>query len=616
MAREPENRARMPALTIELRIAAFTAGVALAFAVFTSTFFPPQASRLGDQLLADSAVTVANLFAANIEPAFDALEFGGQEIIETALRNLNSDRVEPAIANREGSRQAVPIEIRSAAVFDAAGRRLGSYREPAAGPAVPGPAEGRPLDPHMAIEDGADTQVLVVSAPVRSDGVVKGFFRMEFSKHSLRQLAASNLRTSLIVSAVAFGLTAGFGALVGRSISARIRRVADAVRDLERGDGDLTLRLRDGRDELGELASHFNGFVSKLHGIIQELAANAETVTHAAAQLTGVSDRMVINSRAVTERATAVAQRTREVSTNVEVVAGAAQQATENVESVSHSTDQMSQNMSQVALAADTVAANAGDVERAVRSISEGMREIRSRTDAAAGVSREGAARASPIQELLARLTENARATGKIVQLIQKVADQTNLLALNAAIEAAAAGESGRGFAVVASEVKELARETTDATKRIEAQIGEMQGSTRESVAAIGEIIALLESAHGINTAIAGAVEDQALVAARVCGTASDSARMIRDVNGNMAEASSMASSVAASAADLARGIAAISAGAADASHAAREVSGHIESVRLSAVESSNDASLVRGRAQELSELAAQLKSLVDQFRV
>jgi methyl-accepting chemotaxis protein len=230
-------------------------------------------------------------------------------------------------------------------------------------------------------------------------------------------------------------------------------------------------------------------------------------------------------------------------------------------------------------------------------------------------VSRQGAEKATPVQQLLRELTESAEATGKIVALIQKVADQTNLLSLNASIEAASAGDAGKGFAVVANEVKDLARETTEATKKIELQISDMQSFTRQSVGAIGQIIELMEGAHAINSAIAKAVEDQTHTSAKVFEATSDSTKMIADVTGNIGEASNMAAEVAGKASDLMRGMSTISENAARAAQGATEVSAHIESVRSSSLDSSAGAAAVRKRSQELLELSAQLKSLVGQFR-
>jgi twitching motility protein PilJ len=80
------------------------------------------------------------------------------------------------------------------------------------------------------------------------------------------------------------------------------------------------------------------------------------------------------------------------------------------------------------------------------------------------------------------RLGESSQEIGDIVELINGIAEQTNILALNAAIQSASAGGAGRGFAVVADEVQRLAERATNATRRIEMLVQNIQTDTSEAV--------------------------------------------------------------------------------------------------------------------------------------
>jgi methyl-accepting chemotaxis protein len=64
-------------------------------------------------------------------------------------------------------------------------------------------------------------------------------------------------------------------------------------------------------------------------------------------------------------------------------------------------------------------------------------------------------------------LEETTRRIDKIVDAIVNVTIQTNMLAVNGSIEAARAGEFGRGFSVVASDIRALANESAENTDKI-----------------------------------------------------------------------------------------------------------------------------------------------------
>ncbi len=163
----------------------------------------------------------------------------------------------------------------------------------------------------------------------------------------------------------------------------------------------------------------------------------------------------------------------------------------------------------EVTEAATRSSADLEAVSTAVRDLTIATNEIAQSVATTASKANEAQEHAQNASSSIQRLEQSSQEIGDIIKVINNIAAQTNLLALNATIEAARAGEAGKGFAVVANEVKELAKQTSDATEQIKGMIETIQADTNTAVSAVEAITSSVMEVNDLSNTIASATEEQ-----------------------------------------------------------------------------------------------------------
>jgi methyl-accepting chemotaxis protein len=183
--------------------------------------------------------------------------------------------------------------------------------------------------------------------------------------------------------------------------------------------------------------------------------------------------------------------------------------------------------------------------------------------------------------EVINALSLQSKEIVTVLDVIKGIAEQTNLLALNAAIEAARAGEQGRGFAVVADEVRSLASKTQSSTEEINTIIGQLQSGSELAV----------EAVHTSQELTLAAVEQVSMTGASF-DQIKDSIHRISDMSTQIAHAAQEQSSVA------------------------NEVNKNVVSFNDLAEQNAQGSKETSIAGNELSRLAAQLQTLISEFKV
>jgi methyl-accepting chemotaxis protein len=270
------------------------------------------------------------------------------------------------------------------------------------------------------------------------------------------------------------------------------------------------------------------------------------------------------------------------------VLAGGADETTSRTSTVASAAEEMSINMSNMAASSDQMTDNVKTVALAVDEMTSSISEIAKNAEQASSVAGNAAELAYTSNSSISQLGAAADEIGKVIETIQDIAEQTNLLALNATIEAARAGEAGKGFAVVATEVKDLAKQTADATEDIRQRIEGIQNSTGEAVTSIGQISEVIQKVNDVSKTIASAVEEQSITT--------------KEIAASITQTSSAAGVV--------------SNGVAESAAASQEITQSIAGVEQAARRTAEIASETQLAGGKLSKWANQLLSLVKEFKL
>jgi methyl-accepting chemotaxis protein len=163
------------------------------------------------------------------------------------------------------------------------------------------------------------------------------------------------------------------------------------------------------------------------------------------------------------------------------------QHVSQSSNSQSDAAASVSASIEQVKVSIEHVAGNASIAQKLAKETDNLSTEGKDLIQAAIGEIKKIADTVMRSSDNVKSLGENTNQISSIANVIKEIAEQTNLLALNAAIEAARAGEQGRGFAVVADEVRKLAERTAISTQEITSMIARIQEDTINVVQGMDE---------------------------------------------------------------------------------------------------------------------------------
>ncbi len=211
-----------------------------------------------------------------------------------------------------------------------------------------------------------------------------------------------------------------------------------------------------------------------------ELEKNNEHVTNILSAVQELSEKLYTAGLALS-------QISGNESASAQELAATSEQLAVGSNLLSAKTDESMDNLSELNKWEGVVAENVEKVEDTSKDLLDKSKQNEKLLNDLSLINSEVSQSMNATTSITEKLSEAVQEIGVTLNLISDISTSTNLLALNASIEAARAGEAGKGFAVVATEVGNLANNTQESLKDVQAVIERVQQNVIDITAQVDE---------------------------------------------------------------------------------------------------------------------------------